>query len=151
MSALHQWHRETFTKRTDVTLVWPARSTMFGGTFPEVRKDVKLGTARAVICQRTVNALSPEEWKHAQAAFDDSDEGKALEDKDAGTRREHCELWLLKRLHEADHPEMVAPTELALFSVLEHHAQRSKMDLHMERVVAHVKDGEPLAPEAVKS
>lgn len=146
MSALHAWHREVFTKRTPTTLVFPAYSTMFGGNFPEVRSEVTLNTARTVVCQRVVNEFSPEEWKQAQAAFDASDEGKALESKDAGVRREHCELWVLHRLHEADHPELVSATELALQKVLAHHAHPEKIRAHKARLVAHLAKGEPLAP-----
>lgn len=144
MSALHAWHREVFTKRTPTTLVFPAYSTIFGGNFPEVRNDVTLSTARTVVCQRVVNQLSPAEWAHAQAAFDASDEGKALPDTDAGVRHEHCELWLLHRLHETEHPELVPVTELALQQVLAHHAHPERVRAHKARLVAHVVEGAPL-------
>lgn len=150
MSRLHDWHREIFTKRTPTTLVFPAYSTTFGGNFPEVRHDVTLNTARTVVCQRVVNGLSPAEWKHAQAAFDASDEGHELEDKDPGVRHEHCELWLLHQLHEADHPELVPVTELALQKVLDHHAKPEKIGLHKARVLAFLTKGAALhhVPEA---
>lgn len=154
MSRLHDWHRDVFTKRTATTLVFPAYSTTFGGNFPEVRNEVTLASARSVICQRVLNEMSPDEWKHAQKAFDASDVGFALEDKDPSVRREHCEIWLLHSLHEADHPELVPGSELALQQVLAHHAHAARVTLHKARLVAFCKHGkklhhEPEVPAAV--
>lgn len=148
MSALHDWHRQVFTKRTPTTLVFPAYSTIFGGNFPEVRNEVTLNTARTVVCQRVVNALTPAEWKHAQAAFDASPAGRALTDKDPGVRHEHCELWLLHSLHESDHPDLVPVTELALQVVLAEHTKSHKLAAHKARLVAFLTDGEQLHAEA---
>jgi hypothetical protein len=92
--------------------------------------------------------MSPAEWKHAQEAFDATDEGKALEDQDPGVRHEHCELWLLRSLYEADHADMVPSTEMALNVVLDHHAHPKALHGHRTRLVAHVKDGKALAPTA---
>lgn len=153
------WHRETFTKKHKVTLVQSRWTTPFHpGTFPKnpdgtplEDREVALPTARSVICQRVVNGFSPEEWAHAQAAFDASDEGEALADQDPGVRREHCEVWLLHRLYEADHPELVPASEMALVRVMAHHASTEKMHAHKRRLVAHVKDGVHLAPPAPKA
>lgn len=144
MSALHDWHRDVFAKRHDVTISFPSRPTQFGGPTEAVSNDTTMGSARACICQRVVNGLSPAEWTAAQDAFDSSDEGQALTDKDPSVRREHCELWLLKSLYEADHPELVPASELARLTVLEHHAQPKFVAAHKARLVAHVKDGKPL-------
>lgn len=142
-SKLHDWHRDVFTKRTPTTLVFPEYSTMFGGNFPEVRSDVTLASARSVICQRALNELSPDEWKHAQEAFDASPVGQALKDDDVSVRREHCELWLLHQLHESEHPELVHGNELALQKVLAHHAHGDRIDLHKERLLDFCKKGRP--------
>jgi hypothetical protein len=141
MSRLHNWHRDVFTKRVPTTLVFPEYSTTFGGNFPEVRNDVTLNTARTVVCQRAVNAMSPEDWKHAQEAFDASADGKALVDKDPSVRREHCELWLLHQLHESDHPELVPVSELALQKVLAHHAQPHLVAKHHARLAHFARHG----------
>lgn len=137
-SALHDWHDSVFhfSQRREETLVFPAYSTTFGGNFDEVRSDVTLPKdARSVVVRRAVNALTPDEWKDAQAAFDASDEGKALASVDPGERREHCEIWLLRELYESDHPELPVHGEIALQKVLEHHAHPDKVAAHKTRLV----------------
>lgn len=147
MTSLHDWHREVFCKRTPTTLVFPAYSTIHGGNFPETRSEVTLASARSVVVQRVVNSLTPEEWTLAQEIFDASSEGLALKTRDVADRREHCELWLLHLLHEADHPELVVGSELALQKVLAHHAHEDKIEAHKDRLLAHLEEGEPLAPD----
>lgn len=146
MSDLHEWHREA-TKGHAVTLTFPARPTQFGGTLPEETREVTLKSARAVVVQRALNQLSPKAWVRAQAAFDASDEGKALADKDSAVRREHCELWLFRQLYEADHPDLVAASELSLLTVLAHHATPEKVHAHNTRCYNHVRHGKPLCDE----
>ena len=130
------WHRETFTKRAEATIVWPAYSTPHGGNFPEVTRQVTLNSARAVIVQRVLNGLTPAEWQAAATAFDASPEGVALETKDAPTRREHLELWLARTLFEggvkddAGNDLLVPASELALQKVLDHHAHPTKVAAH---------------------
>ncbi len=145
MSALHAWHRETFAKTTEVTLQPKHYSGQFGGTFPQGPDGQPLGpttreikSARAVVCQRVVNGMSPAEWKAAQEAFDASHEGLDLHDEDAGVRRNHCEVWLLKSLFEADHAGLPAASEPALLSLLEHHAGTKALELLRADLVASV-------------
>lgn len=138
MSALHDWHRSTFTKSHDTVLEFPPMQTQFGGTLPAQTRNVRLKSARAVVCQRAVNAMTPEQWADAQDAFDASDEGHALASTDPSVRREHCELWLLKSLFEAEHADLVAPTELALNSLLEVHATTGKVHAHRDRLLGMV-------------
>jgi hypothetical protein len=150
MSALHDWHRETFTKRTPTTLVFPAYSTTFGGNFDEVRNEVTLASARSVVVRRAVNALTPEEWKQAQTAFEASKHGRALATKDPSERREHCELWLLQVMHESNHPELPPVSELALQKVLAHHAHPDKVHAHKSRLCAALKSSDVADALSVK-
>ncbi len=159
MSALHDWHRHEFQKRHTVTVVWPARSTMFGGNYPEERREVTHCSARTVIAQRILNALTPAERAKVQAAFDASDAAKDLTitrqkrelngagdlvgvvdeagepvmEEVEGDRAEMAQLWFLHRLHTDDHRDMVAPTELALNVVMDHHATPAKVRAHRAR------------------
>lgn len=133
---LHEWHRETFAIGTPVTLQFPERSTTFGGTFPAETRDVTLRTARAAVCQRVINGLSPAEWTASQQAFDASDDGQALDTDDASDRRAHCELWLLHKLYTSDHPGLPAGTELALYMLVEEHANPAKIKAHRKALLA---------------
>ena len=146
MSELHDWHRAEFTKRMPVTVLVKGYQPHFGAEVPDQDLDLVLGTVRSVVVARTVHGLSPDDWKHAQDAFEASDEGKALADADPGVRREHCELWLLKRLYEAEHPDLVPASESATFALVDHHAHPKKVAAHRARLVAHVKTGAPLSP-----
>ena len=143
--SLHDWHRNVFTRRHDVTLKGGPYKTTFAGTTDIHDRDVRLGTARTVIVSRAVDGLSPDEWQHAQAAFDASPAGVALTDKDPGVRREHCDLWLRHTLYETEHPDLVPASEMALNVVLDHHATPAKIVAHRARIVAHVKSM-PAAP-----
>lgn len=155
---LHDWHRTTFTKRTEVELVAPARTTDTGQTIPERRTMATLNLARTVIAQRIYNALPPAEKAEVQAAFDASDAGKALDSKDAGERAEHAELWALKALFEAKHETMPAVGELALQQVVQVHAHPSRLVAHRGRFLAAMRTakasvtpvvGAPAAPAVV--
>ena len=142
MSALHAWHRETFAKTTEVTLQPKHYAGRFGGIFPQDASGAPLGpttrpikSARAVVCQRVVNGMSPAEWKAAQEAFDASTEGLELHDEDAGVRRDHCEVWLLRCLFDEEHEHMPAATEPALLELLDLHATPARLDAHRARLV----------------
>lgn len=147
--SLHHWHRTVFTKRHEVTLQIPEHKGTFGAVIPAQTRDVTLHNARTVVCSRTVNGMSPAEWKTAQDAFDASDEGKALDTDDAGVRHEHCELWLLRVLYESDHPDMVPSTEMALNVVLDHHAHSKALHAHRTRLVAGLGAPKVAAPVVV--
>jgi hypothetical protein len=130
------WHRETFTRRTAATVVWPGYVTPFGHPVAEVVHEVTLNSARAVVAQRIVNSLSPSEWELVMRAFDSSHEGVDLDSKVDHVRREHAELWLLRAIYEGEHEDMVTEGELALQKVLDHHAQPAKIAKHKDAVLA---------------
>lgn len=132
------WHASTFTKRTAVSVVWPAYSTQLGGSFPEQVHNVTLNNARAVVVQRIVNGMSPADWEAAEKAFDTSHEGVDDHAKDAPTKRAHLEMWLLRKFYESDAEGLVPDTELALQKVLDHHAHPAKVAAHRAQLLGSV-------------